>query len=354
MSFFKKLFGIKEKDEESVFPKPYIAPPVTRSTPIEKVLENNEPESFDTDYVNQNSETKKTTIAETKKTEVTSKIMINTVKSGSNPDDWDTFEKNGKEGYEDEDGNVVIEAQFDSADLFEEGVAVVKIGEKRGMINARGEYILKPEYDYIYGVTEGLILVEKNDLSGFVSSDGTFVIPLMYDYASEFSEGLSSVSLDGKCGFIDTNNKTIINFNFGDAGDFSQGLACASPYSELETTKYGYIDKSGEFVIQPKFDDAKGFRENLAPVKVGDKWGYANLKGDLICEPQYFRANEFYHGRSSVMKETNGKSGFADKTGKLVIDYLYDYQSDFMETGKAYVFIKGECLTLNPDGTYKK
>ena len=45
--------------------------------------------------------------------------------------------------------------------------------------------------------------------------------------------------------------------------------------------KSGYIDKEGDLVIEAKFDDAKDFYEGLAPVRVGDKWGYIDKTGNL-------------------------------------------------------------------------
>ena len=35
--------------------------------------------------------------------------------------------------------------------------------------------------------------------------------------------------------------------------------------------KWGYINKKGEFVINPQFDDARFFLEGLARVKIGVK-----------------------------------------------------------------------------------
>lgn len=47
-----------------------------------------------------------------------------------------------KEGYINEDGEIVIEFQFEDASVFSEGLAAVKVGDKWGYINKKGEIII--------------------------------------------------------------------------------------------------------------------------------------------------------------------------------------------------------------------
>lgn len=369
MSFFKKLFGIKDKEDESVYiPKPYIAPTKSKSSSIDELLENNSTQSFDKDFVKQNSETGNTINVEKQINQTSLSVFDDTTKLSnkvnSNPDKWSTYtDDNGKKGYKDENENILIQADYDDAYNFSSQLAVVKTGNNFGMINGKAEYVLQPLYSYIYDIKEGMILLEKDELFGFALPDGSIKINFQYEYAGEFCEGLAVVSKNGRSGYIDSNNNTVIEFNFDDAGDFSEGMAYAVPFLEDDSDEdseedisflYGFINKSGKFVIQPQFDDAGDFKEGLAPVEVKGKWGYINKQGALVCEPVYYEANEFYQGLSAVRNEKNGKCGFADKTGKLVIDYQFDYMSNFMDTGIAHVFINGKCLTLLPDGTFKK
>ncbi len=55
------------------------------------------------------------------------------------------IEQNGKWGFIDKTGKVVIEPQFDDAWLFREGgLASVKIGDKHGYIDKTGKYVWEP------------------------------------------------------------------------------------------------------------------------------------------------------------------------------------------------------------------
>ena len=89
-------------------------------------------------------------------------------------------EKNGKYGFVDENGNVVIDYIFDFADNFSEGLAAVR----------------------------------QEDSWGFIDTQGNTVIPFNYDGAWDFVDGLAPVFKDGLWGFIDKNEKTIIPYQY--------------------------------------------------------------------------------------------------------------------------------------------
>jgi hypothetical protein len=49
--------------------------------------------------------------------------------------------------------------------------------------------------------------------------------------------------------------------------------------------RFGYIDKSGNMVINPQFDRAGDFENGLAPVWLGDRQGYINRSGKYVWLP---------------------------------------------------------------------
>ena len=86
--------------------------------------------------------------------------------------------------------------------------------------------------------------------------------------------------------FIDKKGNYIISREEGGKHSFSEGLAAADTYFEdlgefweLKAYKTGYINKKNEMVISEIFDDAGDFSEGLAPVCIGNKWGYIDKNG---------------------------------------------------------------------------
>ena len=64
--------------------------------------------------------------------------------------------KNGKWGYIDRSGKIIIPPQFDYAWFFSEGLAPVKIGRKWGYIDKSGKIVIEPRFDWAESFSEGL------------------------------------------------------------------------------------------------------------------------------------------------------------------------------------------------------
>jgi hypothetical protein len=89
------------------------------------------------------------------------------------------------------------------------------------------------------------------------------------------------------------------------------------PYSQKE--KYGYFDLEGKIVINPQFAYASAFRDEIALVKTtGDngKWGYIDKSGKFIINATYKDATVFQEGLAWVILE-NGAPTAIDKKGEI-------------------------------------
>jgi len=121
---------------------------------------------------------------------------------------------NGKWGFADTLGKFVIAPQWDTANDFSEGLAVVGLNNKFGYIDETGVEIIQLKYDFTKNFSNNLALVSLNGKWGFIDKTGIEKIPIKYDKALPFSDGLSEVELDGKIGSIDTTGAIIIPFQY--------------------------------------------------------------------------------------------------------------------------------------------
>ena len=74
-----------------------------------------------------------------------------------------SIRENGKFGYINLDGQVVIEPQFDDTHFFSKGLAAVKINGKFGFIDKTGKMVFEPQFDKALSFSEGLAAVTIND-----------------------------------------------------------------------------------------------------------------------------------------------------------------------------------------------
>jgi hypothetical protein len=136
--------------------------------------------------------------------------------------------QDGKYGFIDKTGKIIINPQFNNARSFSEGLASVCIGGN-GFLCQGGNW-------------------------GFIDKTGKIIINPQFDFAFPFSEGLANVNIGNKYGYIDKTGKIVINPQFDDADDFSEGLASVCKGGNgvsCEGGKWGYIDKTGKYIWNP-------------------------------------------------------------------------------------------------------
>jgi len=77
------------------------------------------------------------------------------------------FQENGKYGFRDENGNIIIPAKYDNADDFYDGLAKVgsRSSDKYGIIDKTGKEITPLKYDVIGDFSEGLARVREKHWS---------------------------------------------------------------------------------------------------------------------------------------------------------------------------------------------
>ena len=173
-------------------------------------------------------------------------------------------------GFADANDNWIIEAQYLSADAFKDGLARVSdLSEQYGMINERNEVIIPLTHAYVGSVFEGFLSAQDatNYLYGFYSANGKLVVPFKYEVANNFNGGLAAVR---------------------------------------ENNKWGFIDTAGKMVIQPQFDGSNPNEENSWM----DAYGF-----------DFDLGYNFYDGYCIATK--NGLDGIIDKSGKVVVDFMY-------------------------------
>ena len=136
---------------------------------------------------------------------------------------YSRVQKNGKMGYIDRQGNVVIDFLYERSSHFYEGLANVQLNNKWGLINTKGEVILPFEYDNIDMFNEGFASVQRNGKRGFINEQFVEVIECQYDEGYDFNEGLANVKLNNKWGFINKKGEVIIPFIYDDADRFRDG-----------------------------------------------------------------------------------------------------------------------------------
>jgi hypothetical protein len=100
---------------------------------------------------------------------------------------------------------------------------------------------------------------------------------------------------------------------------------------------YGYVNILGEFVVEPQFSRADHFSEGRAVVSIdGETFGYLDQTGQMAVEPQFSYAGPFSTGLAVVNLARPGSNeaemAYIDRAGQVMFDgAVFQMAADFSE-----------------------
>ena len=237
------------------------------------------------------------------------------------------IEQDGKVGFINNTGKIIIKPQFDDGWGFDEGLAPVRIGEDWGYIDETGKVIIKPQFFQASNFSEGIasvgvyfnkrkIIDSMVGYYSYINKTGKLITNQRFGVGSSFSEGLASVlTKDYKHGFMDKDGKIVF---FDTYGHFHNGLALFKTRGNMPDSKAGYVDKNGKIVIEAKYRDGEDFSEGLACVLTDKGAGFIDTQGNVVIDFKFTYCREFSEGLAAVY--IHDKWGFINKTGETIIE----------------------------------
>ena len=261
----------------------------------------------------------------------------------------------GKSGVIDRSGRVVIDLKYEGTASWGSEYVTIGVDKKCGLIDLKGNVILEPKYDFVYPSVsaKGIIPVVSGGKLGFVDKTGKFVVePQYYCRFGEYSKnGLAWISKDDKYGFVNRDGNLVIDLLFDDAKDFTDdGLAIVKIGG-----KAGYIDASGNYVVKPQYEIAADFINGFSHVGNGDGYAVINKKGELVTGFNWRSIGDFSKEGIAWVEEQGdnygvGAYGYIDNTGEYVLGSQYESAISFQANGLAAVKLFGSWSIVKYDG----
>jgi hypothetical protein len=222
-----------------------------------------------------------------------------------------------KFGFVDASGRLTVDASFDDVLPFSDGMAAVRIRDKWGFIDTTGRTVIPPTFEAAFYFREGVATATKDDDTVLIDKSGKVLARGFEQLHGVIAQGLVPVSRNDKYGYLDLHGAIAIPLMYDDVDAFSQGLA-----SVKKGTKWGYIDKNGVTAIPFAFDSAGVFGSGLAPVRMGDQSGFIDMSGNFVFRLAFQYAPGFWslEGDTDVSRfwTKDGAFGYVDTSGRVI------------------------------------
>jgi hypothetical protein len=275
-------------------------------------------------------------------------------------------------GFIDRKGQWLVQPIYQNVGRFNEGKAFVAKDDLYGYVDKYGKEVIPCQFEDAGSFLNGYAAIKQGGWTGFIDKTGTVIIKPAYTVNvshPKFIDGLAPVfGADEQTGFIDTSGQWYISTQFASAGNFVDGLAWAmwqqddSAAEHGFTIKGGYIDKEGVYIIPPEYDFGWDFSEGYATVWVRSEdkqhkiWKVIDKEGTVVLDKLPYR-NVGAMGNGLIpIQDEDMKWGFMNIKGEVIIPPLYTGIHHFkngiarMEVGTAfantivYINMKGEIV----------
>ena len=188
----------------------------------------------------------------------------------------------------------------------QENAVIFGKANKYGVMKVSGEVLVDAEYDDLKEARTGIFIAKKGEKYGIIDINKQEKLPFEY----------SSISYNKKADIYvaeDSNfNSSILNNN-------------------LETKITG---------ILVELNETKGYLK----LRINDEYKYYNFKFEEKQE------TDIFPNRTLFLSKKDGKYGFVDKTGKVVVDYIYDDATEQNDYGFAGIKKDGKWGSIDIKG----
>lgn len=322
-------------------------------------------------------------------------------------------EKDDKYGLVDLNGNELLNVEYDKISKLEniDNSLIIKKNELVGLSDYQGNIIIKPEYTEICGIgndyKNGYITKDSGNLYGIIDFNKSVIFDNKYlDIKNIYSSNKYAVKIDKKYRIVDKQGKILTDTEFEDVVDI-----LGEQVIYKEKNKCGIITINGEKIIKTDYDELQFINNNFFIAKKNNQYGvissndnleidfkyeemkYSKLSGILVAkkensqydlydsnmnlkltvnsvemnddymEIQLAGKTQYYNfkfeekdiksifiNNSLYVSEKNGKYGFVDEKGNIVVDYKYDDATEFNKYGFAGVKSNGVWGAINIKG----
>lgn len=292
------------------------------------------------------------------------------------------IQKDGKFGIASDEGKIIIEPQYsDITNLGKDdksGYIVKSDDGKFGIVDYSAKQVLEAKYDEIKKISgNDLYVVKQNDTLKVVGKDGNDVVTQGFNdikqILSNQEDGVIYIK-DNKYGVMKSSGEVTINAEYEELKEAQKGILIAK-----KDGKYGVIDlEKNEKIpfkyntltynevanlyiaedenynadiinsnyevkltgILSKMDTEKGYMS----LRIGEEYKYYNFKFEEKQLSDIFTSNTLF------LSKKDGKYGFVDKEGKVIVDYIYDDATEQNSCGYAAIKKDGKWGSIDSKG----
>lgn len=207
-------------------------------------------------------------------------------------------------------------------------------------VNGLTRVVPDEKYKNLGVLNDSRISASLKEKYGYLDERGEPVTKFKWDGITSFSDGVGLAKLKGKWAIISESGKEKTEYIYDGVVTDEYGIACRQGCLFVKKGKYyKLINKKGKELSSEKYDDAKIFtNDGYAAVCKNGKWGFVDRDGKLVINYQYEDALSFSNGYAAVC--IDDMWGYIDTDNNLIIDANFLEATSFSSEGSVAVKVQ--------------
>ena len=250
-------------------------------------------------------------------------------------------QKDNKYGVLDLEGKQIMNVEFDSLDIPGQYIVASKEGLTK-TYTLSGEEQSSSEFASIINTENEnyKITIDQNNNYGVISSNNAVLINNQYSYIQYlYGDYFVAGGKEGKSGVINSNGEEILPLQY----EVIQKIDDTEVLEAINGNLLELYNKDMQLVIQME-NGKLDVTDDYIKVYSETDTSYVGKDGVVKSASELFPDNEIYADKQ------NGKWGFIDKAGNVVVDYQYEKATDLNSRGFAGIKQDGKWGVINESG----
>ena len=236
---------------------------------------------------------------------------------------------------------IALEPNYDEIkNVYGNNMYVVKENGTLKIVNSDKETFLEAQFDDVKSIQSDSIVIKKNGKYGVVTTEGEAQIDAIYEDINYAFANCYIAKKDNKYGIVSVGNETKLDFTYTyikyiQEADFIQ--------AQKEDGQSDLIDRNFNIKATGIVSEINQDK-NYIKVRVSDEYKYYNFK----LEEK--KAQEILSTNTIFLSKKDGKYGYVNSKGIVVVNYIYDDATEQNKYGYVAVKKDGKWGALNQKG----
>ena len=277
-------------------------------------------------------------------------------------------EKNGNVGLVNEVGQTIVKPEYKDVLALKDGYkseyVIVNTENKQGLISTSGAVLIETKYDkvkyigssHLYAVnenetwklfdaeenkividggykdiveakSESIIVVNEEGKYGVLNNDSTEKIEPQYEELKYAFSIYYIAKKDGKYGIVNSKNETVIEFEYKNMIYIENGGFIQADKTDVETVIFD--NNLGQKIVGVVSDI--NIDKGYIKVYTNNEYKYYNFKLEEKKSADLLTSNTL------LLSKKDGKYGYIDKSGNVIVDYIYEDGTEQNKEGFAAI-----------------